>query len=180
MASVDNSPRLTPDLQPLRGHEKAGLILFLLFVLAFGVLVEIRSVYLSTRKTDLNCYLRAGWAVRADKDIYAVTDDNWWHFAYPPLFAVAMVPLADAPKGEDRSSMLPYAVSVAIWLCAACKTSTLALRERRSSAIFCVACNISRRSALSCLTIVFAGGGVKLDKRAAEAAPILGIPVEPI
>ncbi len=101
--------------EPLRRWEKAGLFAFLLLVIGFGVMVEIRSAYQKTRKTDLGCYSRAGWAIRADKDIYTVQDDNWWHFAYPPAFAIAMVPLADAPKGEPRDGMLPYPLSVAIW-----------------------------------------------------------------
>ena len=56
----------------------------------------------------------AGWAVRADADLYAVTDDNGFHYHYPPLLAILAAPLADAPAGGDRHGMLPYSVSVAV------------------------------------------------------------------
>ncbi len=104
-----------PARQSLRRYEKGLLIAFLLIVVSFGVLVEIRSAFISTRKTDLGCYLRAGWAVRADADIYEIVDDNKWHYAYPPVFAILMTPLADAPHGEPRDWMLPYPVTVALW-----------------------------------------------------------------
>jgi len=71
------------------------------FFLAFGVLVEYRSVYLRRRMTDLNCYLRASWAVRqGGADLYHVFDDNGWHYNYPPLFAILLTPLADPPSRD--------------------------------------------------------------------------------
>jgi hypothetical protein len=90
-------------------------LFFALAVVAFGVLVEFRSAYAEHRMTDLGCYLRAGWAVRSGADIYDVTDDNGWHYAYPPVFAIAMTPLADAPNGYSRIGSPPYALSVALW-----------------------------------------------------------------
>lgn len=111
---ADSEPKPIRD-EPLRQWEKAILIALALVVIGFGCLVEIRSAYLSTRKTDLGCYLRAAWAVRTGNDLYAVTDDNGWHYIYPPAFAVLMAPLADAPAGEPRDFMLPYPVAVAIW-----------------------------------------------------------------
>jgi hypothetical protein len=65
--------------------------------------------------TDLGVYLRASWAVRSGADIYDVTDDNDWHYQYPPLLAVLLTPLADPPSGVDRSGVLPFSVSVALW-----------------------------------------------------------------
>ncbi len=108
-------PPHTNNYEPLRRWEKVGLLASLLLLIGFGVLVEIRSAYQQTRKTDLGCYLRAAWAIRADKDIYSVQDDNWWHYAYPPIFAISMVPFADAPTGEPRDWMLPYPLTVALW-----------------------------------------------------------------
>src|SRR5262245_12549958 len=67
--------------------------------------------------TDLGVYLRAAWAVRAGENVYDVTDDNHWHYHYPPLFAILLTPMADPPAGTDRSGMLPFAISVVIWYC---------------------------------------------------------------
>jgi hypothetical protein len=83
--------------------------------ISFGALVEMRSAFMQRRMTDLGVYLRAGWAVRSGVDIYDVTDDNGWHFQYPPLFAILMAPLADPPTGAERAGAVPYAISVAIW-----------------------------------------------------------------
>jgi hypothetical protein len=84
-------------------------------MLAFGVLVELRSAFQQTSKTDFGVYARAAWAVRAGADPYAVTDSNGWHYCYPPPLAILLAPLADPPAGEDRSGYLPFAVSVALW-----------------------------------------------------------------
>jgi hypothetical protein len=99
----------------LGGWEKAALGGLALAALLFGVLVEVRSCFLSRRMGDLDCYLRAAWAVRTGRDLYAVTDEHRWHYNYPPLLAILLVPLADPPPGADRSGMVPYPVAVAIW-----------------------------------------------------------------
>jgi hypothetical protein len=91
------------------------LALFCVLALLFGVLVELRSAYLKRRMGDLGVFLRAAWAVRTGQDIYTATDDNGFHYHYPPLFAILLVPLADPPPGAERSWTVPYAVTVAIW-----------------------------------------------------------------
>jgi hypothetical protein len=111
---MDGSPAPDPRQEAPRRAELLGLLAFFLVVAVFGVLVEIRTALQQTRKGDLNVFLRAGWAVRADADLYAVTDDNGFHYHYPPLLAILAAPLADAPAEADRTGMLPYAVSVAI------------------------------------------------------------------
>src|SRR5262249_31204322 len=84
--------------EPLRRGEGVGLWLLLCVIFLFGVLVEYRSVFLQRRMTDLNCYLRAGWAVRqGGADLYHTSDDNGWHYNYPPLYAILLAPLADPP-----------------------------------------------------------------------------------
>ncbi len=95
--------------------EKAGLVLLLVLAVAFGGLVVKRAAFMKRRMTDVDCYLRAAWAVRTGNDLYEVQDPNDWHYNYPPLFAILMTPLADPPPGEDRVGMLPFSVSVAIW-----------------------------------------------------------------
>ncbi len=95
--------------------ERVGLIALLLGVIIFGGVTEIRSAFLKRRMTDVDTYFRAAWAIRVHKDPYNVTDNNGWHYNYPPLLAVALWPLADAPPGYARSGLLPYAISVGIW-----------------------------------------------------------------
>jgi alpha-1,2-mannosyltransferase len=94
--------------------ERRGLAMFFVLWILFGGLVELRSAFLSRRMGDLDCFLRAAWAVRAGTDLYSVTDDNGFHYNYPPFFAIVLTPLADPPAGADRTGMLPFAASVAI------------------------------------------------------------------
>ncbi len=102
-------------LSPLSNSQKLGLALLFLLLVGFGILVEVRGAFLKRRMTDVGCYLRAAWAVRTGGNMYSVTDDNGWHYNYPPLLAILLVPLSDAPPGADRLWMLPYAVSVGLW-----------------------------------------------------------------
>lgn len=111
---MDGSPATDPRFQPLRRGERHALIAFFIVLALFGVIVEHRTAFQNTRKGDLNVFLRAGWAVRSGADLYAVTDDNDFHYHYPPLLAILAAPLGDPPAGADRTRMLPYAVSAAI------------------------------------------------------------------
>jgi alpha-1,2-mannosyltransferase len=88
--------------------------LFFLVLPILGGIVEMRSAFLMRRMGDLDCFLRAGWAVRTGSDLYSVTSDNDWHYNYPPLYAILMAPLADPPRGIDNAGYLPYSVSVGI------------------------------------------------------------------
>jgi len=100
--------------KPLGRLGKIGIVLFVLFLLGFGAHVEQKSAFLTRRMGDLDVFLRAAWAVRNDADLYAITSDNDWHYLYPPLYAILMMPLADPPRGADPTGYMPYAVSVAI------------------------------------------------------------------
>jgi alpha-1,2-mannosyltransferase len=111
---MDGPPTIDPRQGPLSRGERRALIAFFVVLALFAVIVEHRSALQNTRKGDLNVFLRAGWAVRAGADLYAVTDNNGFHYHYPPLLAILAAPLADAPAGADRTGMLPYAVSVAV------------------------------------------------------------------
>jgi hypothetical protein len=99
----------------LARREKFLLILLALFFLVFGVSVEYRSAFLTRHMTDLGVYLRASWAVQDGQDLYDVTDDNGWHYLYPPLFAILLVPFADPPLGVYPEAAVPFEVSVALW-----------------------------------------------------------------
>jgi hypothetical protein len=95
--------------------ERTMLCLGLAGLLAFGVLVEIRSAFLVSHMGDLGCYLRGAWAVRTGANLYDIIDFHGWHYNYPPLLAILLAPLADPPPGADHAGMVPYAVSVAVW-----------------------------------------------------------------
>jgi hypothetical protein len=82
---------------------------------AFGVVVEWRSAFMRRRMTDLGCYARGAWAIRTGTDPYSVTDNNGWHYNYPPFLAILMAPFAEAPPGEGPVVAVPYAASVAVW-----------------------------------------------------------------
>jgi hypothetical protein len=105
----------SPHHAPLNAWDRLGLFLFFLVIVGFGIHVEIRSAFLKRHQTDLGVYLRAGWAVRAGEDIYDITDENDWHYQYPPLFAILMTPFADPPPGADRTGYLPFAATSALW-----------------------------------------------------------------
>ena len=101
---------------PLTRRDRAFIAVLAALVVASGVMTELRSAYMRHRHTDLGVYLRAAWAVRAGLDHYTVTDDNGWHYTYPSLLAIALIPFADAPAGEPQPELaVPYPVSVALW-----------------------------------------------------------------
>jgi alpha-1,2-mannosyltransferase len=99
----------------LKTWQRLGLWALAATFLAFGFLAELRGAFLQRPMTDVQVYLRAAWAARAGEDIYTITDDNHWHYHYPPLLAILSAPLADAPRGADRTGLLPFAVSVGVW-----------------------------------------------------------------
>ncbi len=105
----------TPSSDRLGRWQVVGLWALAATFLVFGFLAELRGAFLQRPMTDVQVYLRAAWAARTGADIYTVTDDNHWHYHYPPLLAILAAPLADAPRGADRGGLLPFAVSVGIW-----------------------------------------------------------------
>jgi hypothetical protein len=98
----------------LRRWERYFLAAFFAGWVVFGVLVEIKSAFLSRRYGDLGVYLRAAWAIGAGVSPYDITDSNGWHYHYPPLFAIVLEPLADPPPEVALAGLVPYAVSVAV------------------------------------------------------------------
>jgi hypothetical protein len=132
------------EFEPLKLWEKFAIGLMLALLVLFAIPVEIRSAFLDRRMGDLGCYLRAAWAVRAGVDMYGVTEDNGWHYNYPPLYAILMTPLADPPTRDvpagvpDVPYTLPYSVSVGInyfvqLLCLVCAVHLLARGVERAA-----------------------------------------------
>jgi alpha-1,2-mannosyltransferase len=129
-----------PDADRLGCWERAGIIALFLVLVGFGGLVEKRSAFQVRRKGDLDVFLRAGWAVRSGADLYDVTDNNGFHYHYPPFFAILMAPLGDPPDGADRTGALPFGASVAICyvlnlLCLALAAHGLAFALEKSGAV---------------------------------------------
>ena len=104
-----------PEAALLR-RDRLALALLVLVTIGGGVMTELRSAYMKSRHTDLGVYLRASWAIREGIDHYTVTDDNGWHYTYPSLLAIALIPFADAPSVTPQPVWaVPYPVSVAFW-----------------------------------------------------------------
>jgi hypothetical protein len=74
-----------------------------------------RSAFLQRRMTDASCYFRAAWMVRTGGPLYDFVEENGWHYNYPPLLAILLVPMADPPVGEPRAGVLPWAVLNTLW-----------------------------------------------------------------
>lgn len=106
---------IRPRSDRLAAWEKWAIALIFAGFLAFGAVVLQRSAFLQLRMTDAGVYFRAAWAVRSGADPYTIQDDRGWTYLYPPTLAVLLTPLADPPPGADRSLMLPYPASVAVW-----------------------------------------------------------------
>lgn len=101
---------------PLLRRDFLCIALLLTVVVGYGVNVELRSAYMQRRHTDLGVYLRAAWAVREGGDPYAVVDTNGWHYSYPSLPAIVLVPLAEPPPGTPPKPWeVPFPLTVALW-----------------------------------------------------------------
>jgi hypothetical protein len=53
--------------------------------------------------------------VRSGADLYGITDDKGLPYNYPPLLAILLTPLADAPGGVSMSGTLPFGFKVGLW-----------------------------------------------------------------
>jgi hypothetical protein len=86
----------------------AGLVAV---VLIFGAVLERRTGLRTQPMTDLGVFTSAAWAVSHGDDLYAATDWHGWHYHYPPLLAILMVPfrhpppatLTELPAGVPRT-----------------------------------------------------------------------------
>ncbi len=92
--------------------ERILLLCLLIVAISFGGIVVNRGAFLQQRKTDLGVFLRAAWAVRSGADLYTITDDKGLLYHYPPLLAILLVPLADAPGSADG---ITFGIKVALW-----------------------------------------------------------------
>ncbi len=113
--------------EPLRRLELCAVCTSLLVLILFAILVVHRSAFQETRHTDATVYFRAAWRIRTGASLYEVADENQLHYAYPPLLAILLAPLADAPSGVARDWQLPYEVSVSLWILLMIMATALAI-----------------------------------------------------
>jgi alpha-1,2-mannosyltransferase len=111
------APELAQRPEPLNRFDRLGLLVLVVVFIVFGGIVQTRSAFLPRRLGDWNVFARAAWAARSGGDLYDITDDNGFHYLYPPTFAILLAPLADAPDGSPRDGLLPYPVTVLYWYC---------------------------------------------------------------
>jgi alpha-1,2-mannosyltransferase len=115
----DNGPlvvRIGEQPDRLNRFDRVGLVVLAAVFVLFSGLVQYRSaLYPPRRLGDWNVFARAAWAARTGGDLYAIADDNGFHYLYPPTFAILLAPLADAPAGAPRAGLLPYPLTVLYW-----------------------------------------------------------------
>jgi len=105
-----------PSRYPGRG-ERWALVALLILSIGFGAITLARSAFMHSRHTDADVYFRAAWAIRTGGDPYRVTDTHQWHYHYPPLLAILLVPLADPPEDAPPgtgSAPISYPLAVAL------------------------------------------------------------------
>lgn len=127
--------------EPLNRLDRLCLFAFVAALLILAGLVVSRSSLLERRCGDWNVFARAAWAARSGTDLYDITDDNGFHYLYPPTFAILLAPLADAPAGAPRSGLMPYPLTVLYWyyfnvFCLAVSAHWLACAVERSSPVW--------------------------------------------
>lgn len=98
--SVTPAPGHRSVRDKLKGWEFYAIAIVGIAMLAFGWLVVKRSALQNERKTDLDVFLRAAWAVRANEDIYATFSERGWNYVYPSTFAILLTPLAEPPTEQ--------------------------------------------------------------------------------
>lgn len=72
-----------------------------------------RACYMTLERSDFPVFLAAGRAVIEGTDLYAAQSARGWHYAYPPPFAISMVPFALLPR--PLASLAWYIVSLALF-----------------------------------------------------------------
>lgn len=122
-------PSVDPSTDPrrfgaLNRAEFAGLLGILLAILVFGYVVIDRSSLSDRVRTDAQVFFRAGHAalvqlrgptpVPKHLELYNIQDANGWHYIYPSLFAVTMIPFADAPPDAPAFDR-PSPVAIGAW-----------------------------------------------------------------
>ena len=92
----------------LRRHKRQVWIGLFVAVLVVWGLTDVRKRAhldpndVSTHRTDVTVYTGAGAAFfQEGVDPYLVESPRGWHYLYPPLFAIAVAPLATLPPSEQ-------------------------------------------------------------------------------
>ena len=98
--NMDTPPTLSKGSTRLTTAERVAIALVMTVAVAFGGMVLLRSAFQNQRKTDLDVFSRAAWAVRTGQDVYATYSDRSWNYLYPTFFAIVMTPLAEPPTAR--------------------------------------------------------------------------------
>jgi hypothetical protein len=72
-----------------------------------------RACYMTLERSDFPVFLAAGRAVIEGTDLYAARSARGWHYAYPPPFAILMVPFTLMPR--PLASLTWYIASLALF-----------------------------------------------------------------
>ena len=98
------------------------LALLATFLVALGYMTVYRAAWDDIVRSDYTVYQAAGKAVLDGTNIYQAHNSRGWDYMYPPLFAIAMVPLAklSAAWGAAIWYLLTIAsLGSAIYMCVA-------------------------------------------------------------
>ena len=72
--------------------ERLFLGALLAALLAFGGIVERRTALRTQPMTDFGVFACAAWAAHHGGNLYDATDWHGWHYQYPPMLAILLVP----------------------------------------------------------------------------------------
>jgi len=119
----------------LRGRPRRAVIIGTAGVLAIAFVLGLLDVRRRALNSDFTVFVIAGAAFFDGRDPYAVANPQGWHYAYSPLFALVVSPLARLDLRYQV--MVWYAISVGLGaLCVAesCWLVALIRRDRPSAA----------------------------------------------
>lgn len=75
-----------------------GILLAALFL--FGAIIERRTALRTQPMTDFGVFACAAWAAHHGGNLYDATDWHGWHYQYPPMMAILLVPFQQpVPSG---------------------------------------------------------------------------------
>lgn len=103
--------------QPFYGLSWSIRSVFLIVLAIPSLILLLCILYFNASATpSLNSALCAGWAVRADQNIYHVTDDNGDVFHGAPMVAILLAPFGQPPAQSSMEGILPRPIALFLML----------------------------------------------------------------